>query len=244
MHRLLLTIIGFIVLFPAALRAEPLRIAVASNFAPTLAILADQFEQASGQSVVLIAGSTGKHYAQITHGAPFDAFFAADRARPELLERNGLGIAGSRFSYAHGRLVLMGRTVDTGASAINILQQEQFRHLAMANPELAPYGLAARDTLIHIGLWPCVRNKLVLGENIAQAYQFVHSGNAEFGLLSLAQARASDPSAGNWIEIPRQWHSAIDQQAVLLHESAREFMAYVRSTPARATILAQGYELP
>lgn len=244
MKQLFQIFFGLTLLASTSSQAESIRIAVASNFAPTLAVLADQYEQSTGQSVVLISGSTGKHYAQIVNGAPFDAFFAADHVRPELLERNGLAIAGSRFSYAHGRLVLAGSLVDTHSAVAEILQREPFRFLAMANPDLAPYGLAAREVLIHLGLWDGLQDRLVHGENIAQVHQFVHSGNTELGFLSLAQTHASSWNVGDWILIPVDWHSPIDQQAVLLKEPARGFMSYVRSTAARETIREQGYELP
>ncbi|NNE05887.1 MAG: molybdate ABC transporter substrate-binding protein [Xanthomonadales bacterium] len=243
-HPLFLAILCLAVFYPGSAMADRIRIAVASNFAPTLAVLAEQFEKSTGQEIQLIAGATGKHYAQIIRGAPFDAFFAADRERPERLEQQGFAVAGSRFSYAHGRLVLWGPAMNARQSAAEAIKDGQFRYLAMANPDLAPYGLAGRDVLMHLGSWETIRQQIVLGENIAQAFQFVHSGNADIGLVALSQVRSARLSPASWIDIPPTWHTTIDQQAVLLDVSAQVFMDYVRSEPARVIILDQGYELP
>lgn len=234
---------GLILSAPLAF-AEEVRVAVASNFVPALEALAGPFERQTGHRVLLSAGSTGKHYAQIRRGAPFDLFLAADRARPERLELAGLGVADSRFTYALGVLVLWrpdGPLPDPPPAA---LSDETGGRLAMANPALAPYGRAARQTLERLGVWESVRARRVRGENIAQAYQFVATGNAALGLVALSQYRQR-PEGGVW-EIPERLYEPIEQQALLLRESpgARALWRYLRSEPARQRIRELGYRLP
>jgi molybdate transport system substrate-binding protein len=227
--------------------AEEIRVAAASNFRDALTELGHQFEASTGNRVLLIFGSTGKHYAQITHGAPFDAFFAADSERPALLEKDGLAIAGSRFTYARGQLVLFrpGRH-DTPLDRA-FLESRDFRYLAIANPELAPYGRAAQDVLEALGLWESLQQQLVRGENIGQAYQFVVSGNADAGFIARSQLapRMELPDSNYWL-VPARLHQPIDQQAVLLrdHPAARDFMLYVQSDAAITVILNHGYLQP
>ena len=218
---------------------------MASNFAPALRTIADKFTQSSGHDIVLIPGSTGKHYAQIINGAPFDAFFAADAARPARLEQDRR--ATGRYTYAVGRLVLWSPTpglVDEGGK---ILTTGSFRYLAIANPELAPYGKAAQETLARLGLWEALQARLVRGENISQTLQFVASGNAELGFI--AQSQLNNPDfiiRGSYWQVPATFHAPIAQQAVLLSESliARAFMDYAKSAAARDIIRQYGYDLP
>jgi molybdate transport system substrate-binding protein len=228
-------------------RAEEIHIAVASNFTATMRILAKRFEEQSGHSVVLLPGSTGKHYAQITHGAPFDAFFAADAERPALLEVDGRIQPGSRFTYAIGRLVLW--SPDPGLIDRNgtVLQSGAFRRLAIANPRLAPYGRAAQEVLESRDLWNSVKPKLVRGENIGQAFQFVASGNAELGFVALSQLmQTGRHRKGSWWQVPGTLHTPIEQQAVLLSDStaAADFMRFSKSEPAHAIIRGFGYGIP
>lgn len=238
-------LLGALAVNPA--RAETLRVAVASNFRPAMLQLAERFEQDSGQQLTLIFGSTGKHYAQIVNGAPFDAFLAADAERPRRLEQEGHALPGSRFVYALGRLVLWSPDTalvdDSGA----ILRSDRFRHLAIANPDLAPYGAAAREVLRALGVWEALQGRLVRGENIAQAYQFVASGNAELGFVARAQrvAAGADATGSSWTP-PAALYGPIEQQAVLLTDSpaTRAFAAFLQSAEARALIRAAGYDLP
>ncbi len=229
------------------LKADQLHIAVASNFTHAIKSLAKNFEEKTGHKVVLSFGSTGKLYAQIIHGAPYDVFFAADSERPVLLEKNGQALPGSRFTYATGKLVLWSpqqQLVDTEGK---ILNRQDFRHLAIANPDLAPYGKAARQILQHEGLWPTLQTRLVRGENIGQAYQFVKSGNAELGFVALAQVNyPGHPATGSWWEIPESLYSPIEQQAVLLKDSpaASDFLQYVKNDASRALIRSYGYGTP
>ena len=173
--------IALIVSGPAA--AEQIRVAVASNFKPAMQQIVADFESISGHSVTLVVGSTGKQYAQIINGAPFDMFFAADVLRPQLLENAQMVVPASRFTYAIGKLLLWSREVAYVDNLGSILSSGNFRHLALANPELAPYGVAAREVLQTKGLWDTLGKRMVKGENIAQAFQYVNSGNAELGLL-------------------------------------------------------------
>ncbi len=228
-------------------QADPIRVAVASNFTTALRDLGNAWERISGQRIILVTGSTGKHYAQIRNGAPFEAFFAADAKRPRLLEAQGLALPGSRFTYARGRLILWSPDPDRIDPAGEVLAHGDFRHIALANPKLAPYGRAAEQLLRTLGLWQRLQSRMVRGENIGQAFQFVHSGNAALGFVARSQVR--DPgsaAAGSSWEPPQSLYDPIDQEAVLLkdHPGAREFLAFIRSPSGRAIIRSHGYALP
>ena len=223
---------------------DEIRVAVAANFSSTMAALVGQFEAVSAHTVRMSSGSTGAHYAQIRNGAPFDAFFAADATRPELLERQGIAIAGSRFAYATGRIALWSREPGLVDSEGAVLGTGEFRHLAIANPDLAPYGVAARQVLEHRGLWDRLQDRLVRGQDIGQTYSFVFSGNAELGFVAYAQVhRPGQAIEGSYWLVPQAFHAPIEQQAVLLVDvpAAREFLEFVKSSDARAIIRAYGY---
>lgn len=227
--------------------ADEIRVAAASNFRSTLAALASGFEHDSGHRVLLIFGSTGKHYAQITHGAPFDAFFAADSERPARLEKDGMTVPGSRFTYARGQLVLFRPGRHDSPLDETYLESGKFRHLAIANPDLAPYGKASREVLESFDLWATLSRRLVRGENIGQTFQFVISGNAEVGFVARSQLeQGKELSVNNHWLIPPALHEPIDQQAVLLKDTqaAREFMLYVQGEEAITVILDHGYLKP
>ena len=227
--------------------ADEIRVAAASNFRSTLSVLAGRYEQDSGHKVLLIFGSTGKHYAQVIHGAPFDAFLAADTERPARLEKSGMTVPGSRFTYARGQLVLFRPGRHESRLDETFLESGDFRHLAMANPELAPYGRAARETLVSLGLWETLERRLVRGENISQTFQFVMSGNAEAGFIARSQLEPrAELSPGNHWLVPPDLHRPIDQQAVLLKDTpaARDFMLYLQSDEAITVILDHGYLRP
>lgn len=223
---------------------DEIRVATASNFRGAMMVLATTFEQNSRHVIVPIYGSTGKHYAQIVNGAPFDAFFAADSSRPERLEREGIAVAGSRFTYATGILVLWSPRAAYVDEAGQVLETGQFRHLSIANPNLAPYGFAAREALQSLGLWQGLEDRLVLGENIGQAYLFVRSGNAELGFIAGSQlVSGPSPEVGSSWRVPEHLYSPIDQQAVLLRESqaARDFVAFIQGPQAARIIREHGY---
>ncbi len=233
--------------FAASAGADEIRVAVASNFADAMRDIARRYEQRSGHTIALALGSTGKHYAQITHGAPFDAFFAADVRRPRLLEEGGTAIAGSRFTYAVGKLVLWSTREGYVDPAGEVLKEGDFRYLALANPKLAPYGKAAQEVLESRGLWQRLQGRLVRGENIGQTFQFVKTGNAELGFISRSQVEhPARPVNGSWWEIPQDLYTPIEQQAVLLKHSpaARDFLRFARSQVATEIIRAYGYGTP
>ena len=226
--------------------SDEIRVAVASNFATTMKALTVEFEKTTAHHVVLSFGSTGKHYAQIKNGAPFDVFLAADAERPRLLETQGLIQADSRMTYARGKLILW--TSKSGIDDIkNTLIGQDFRHLAVANPKLSPYGLAAQQVMIKIDVWPRLQPKLVRGENIAQTFQFVHSGNAELGFVAYSQAANPKRSVQGSFWMPHQsLYSPIDQQAVLLNDkqASKDFLKFLKGPLARQIIQNHGYDLP
>jgi molybdate transport system substrate-binding protein len=239
-----------LLLLAEAGNTEPLTIAVASNFAGPAHELAARFENASGHDVRITTASTGKLYAQIENGAPFDVLLAADQERPQLLEASGHGVAGTRFTYAVGGLVLWSR--DPALSNTDCKSQLEGlgkNRLAIANPLTAPYGTAAIQFLQADGTWTKVQTHLVYGENIAQTLHFVVSGNASLGLIASAQAK--DPrlpeSTCHW-PVPRSMHQALEQQAILLRRAsdnkvAMDFLGYLRGEDAREVIIASGYEM-
>ena len=227
--------------------ADTLNIAVASNFSAAMKDLVARFESRSGHRVSLVFGSTGKHYAQIINGAPYDAFFAADAERPLLLEQQNLTVPGSRFCYALGKLVLWSPDPDLVDREGRVLQHGTFRHLALANPRLAPYGRAAEQVLRAKGLWDRLQPRLVRGENIAQAFQYVGSGNAALGFVAFSQISTGDRAGtGSFWDIPPSLYPAIEQHAVLLQDNpgAEAFMNFIQSEEAHAVISHYGYGLP
>ena len=229
------------------LSADELRVAAASNFAAAITAIAEKFEADTAQEVTLIFGSTGKHYAQIINGAPYDLFFAADAARPKLLEKEGFALRDSRFTYALGKLVLWSPRKNYIDPDGRILENGNFRHLAIANPRLAPYGEAARQVLQARGLWNDQDKRVVRGENIAQAFQFVRSGNAELGFVAWSQVKhAGKAKEGSYWSIPQSLYAPIEQQAVLLRdrEAARSFILFVRSAQGARIIREHGYGIP
>jgi molybdate transport system substrate-binding protein len=228
-------------------RAAEIRVAVASNFHGTLRDIADRYQQRSNHSVQLVSGSTGKHFAQIINGAPFDAFLAGDARHPRLLEEKGFAVPGTRFTYAEGKLVLWSAEPGYVDPSGRVLETAGFRHLALANPRLAPYGAAAREVLEKRGLWQNLQDRVVLGENIAQTFQFVVSGNARLGFIARSQLqRPAHPATGSWWDIPETLYSPILQQAVLLRDDAatRDFLAFLQTEEAHRIMQARGYERP
>lgn len=247
MKTLLCCLAAFCLLCDEIAAADEVRVAAASNFRETLAALAAAFEAGSAHELVLIFGSSGKHYAQIVNGAPFDVFLSADAERPERLENAGLSLHGSRFTYALGRLALWSAQpalVDQGGA---VLKRGDWHYLAIANPDLAPYGRAAVEVLHRAGAWEAARQRLVRGENVAQAFQFVDSGSAEMGFVAWPQLVTAQRSeeGSHWL-VPESMHRPIVQQAVLLSDSqgARDFHAWLQSDEARQLIRAHGYGIP
>ena len=220
-------------------------VAVAANAAEVVETLAADFERESGHRVTVTVGSTGKLYAQILHGAPFDLFLAADQERPRLLVEQGLAVEDSRRTYAIGRLVLW--SPDPGvAVGADTLRDGSFRRLAIANPDLAPYGAAARETLRELGLWESLRPKIVLGENVGQAFAMAASGNAELGFVSLASVLSQRHGRdGSYWEVPEHFHTPIRQDSVLLERArdnpaARDFHEFLNTPVALKTVESFG----
>ena len=227
--------------------AADIRVAVASNFSRPMQDVARLFEQKTGHRVVLVYGSTGKHYAQIINGAPFEAFFAADIERPQRLEQESVAQAGSRFTYAVGKLVLWSPDTDMVDPQGRVLNTGNFRFLALANPRLAPYGRAAEEIIRAQGARERLHGRMVRGENIGQAFQFVKSGNAELGFVSLSQIKQpGKPVEGSYWNVPQSLYSPIEQQAVVLQDNpiAHAFAEFVKSDRAREIIQAYGYGVP
>jgi len=247
MQKVIAVLLAACILTSGQLMADDIHVAAASNFAGAMTVIAQRFEAGTEHKVKLSFGSTGKHYAQIVNGAPFDVFFAADLRRPELLELEGLAVAGNRFTYAVGKLVLWSPQAALVDEHGGVLEHGEFRHLAIANPKLAPYGVAAREVLQARGLWDDLEGRLVRGENIGQAFQFVASGNAELGFVARSQLkRPGRVAEGSVWKVPQSLYSPIEQQAVLLKdkEAARAFMSFVRSAAAIRIIRDHGYEVP
>lgn len=221
-------------------------IAVAANFTGATRDLVTLFEKRTGHSVKVSFGSTGKLYAQIEHGAPFEVFFAADSLRPQKAEKQGFAEVGSRFTYAMGKLALWSPSSDAFSDAEAYLKAAKFKRAAIANPKTAPYGLAAQQVMEHIGVWKQLQPKLVRGDSIAQTFQFTATANAEVGFVALSQVTAWKGDKGSMWTIPQSYYAPIEQQAVLLkkgadNEAARAFLDFLKSDEARAVITGYGY---
>lgn len=232
----------------APVLADTATVAVATNFYSSAQTLVSAFERQSPHDILLAPGSTGKLYAQIINGAPFDMFLAADALRPQLLVEQGKTVANSRKTYALGRLALVASKDFDLSDPKTVLAPERGLRLAVADKALAPYGLAAQDVLEYLGLATGRDGELVVGENIGQTYSFVATGNADLGLVALAQV----PLGGveNWVAIPDTWHAPIVQDMVLLVGAgsgdggplaAQAFHAFLQTPAARAIIAAAGY---
>ncbi|SIO38182.1 molybdate transport system substrate-binding protein [Rhodovulum sp. ES.010] len=228
----------------APARAAETIVAVAANFTEAANEIADAFAQASGHSVTYSFGPTGQLYTQITQGAPFEVFLAADQARPEKAEAEGFDVAGSRFTYAVGRLVLWSADADMIDGTAAALTEGAFTHVAIANPETAPYGAAAVEVMEALDIQETLAPKIVQGKSISQAHQFVATGNAELGFVALSQVVNGDPGA-RWT-IPQDLYSPIRQDAVLLKTggqsaAAAAYLDFLKGPEARAIIEKYGY---
>jgi molybdate transport system substrate-binding protein len=225
-------------------------IAVASNFSAPMQQIAGLFQKESGHTVRLSFGSTGKFYAQFREGAPFDVFIAADSATPQRLEDEGLAVAGSRFVYALGKLVLWSAQPGYVDAHGVVLRNGRYKKLGIADPKLAPYGQAAKEMLDALKLWHIVKSKLVIGENITQAWQFAATGNTELAFVALSQImRDGTVKEGSYWIVPAHLYNPIRQSAVLLSgakdkEAAQAFLAFLKSKTAAAVMRGFGYELP
>jgi molybdate transport system substrate-binding protein len=229
----------------AQARAASVPVAVAANFTAPAKELAADFQKKTGDSLVLSFGSSGQFYTQITQGAPFEVFLSADSARPKKLVADGLGVEGSNFTYAIGKLALWSATPGLVDDQGSVLSAGKFAHLAIANPKTAPYGAAAVETLKALGLYDELSPKFVTGESINQAYQFVASGNAELGFVALSQI-IKDQKGSEWL-VPQKLYTPIAQDAVLLKKgaddkAAQAFLDYLKTPEAQAVIRSYGYD--
>ena len=237
---------GLLALAPAAALAAETQVAVAANFTEPAKEIAAAFKAASGHTAVLSFGSSGQFYAQMSHGAPYEVFLSADADRPAAAERDGLGVAGTRFTYAVGRLVLYSKTPGLVDRAGAVLRSAKFNKLSIADPTAAPYGTAAVQTMTKLGVYDALKPRIVKGGSITQAYQFVDTGAADLGFVALSQV-VNVSGGSRWV-VPAADHAPIDQQAILLYTgqnnaAAKAFLAFLRTPAAVAIIKKYGYEV-
>lgn len=226
--------------------AAETRVAVAANFTEPAKALATRFETRTGHKLILSFGSSGQFYTQIANGAPYEVFLSADAERPIKTEAEGLAVAGTRFTYATGRLVLWSQTPGLVDGQGAVLSRGRFEKLAIAEPRSAPYGQAAVETMTRLKVHDALKPRLVQGASITQAFQYVRTGAAELGFVALSQV-INEKGGSRWI-VPAAWHTPIDQQAVLLktgadRPAAKAFLAYLKSAEARTIIRRYGYEV-
>lgn len=250
MKKTLVSVVALLALnLSAAAFADEIKVAVAANFTAPMKVIAENFEKASGHKAELAFGSSGKFYSQITNGAPFDVFFSADQERPAKLEKENGIVAGSRFTYATGKLVLWSGKTNFIDDKAAVLKTGNFAHLSIASPKLAPYGAAAVETMKALGVFDKLEPKLVQGESISQAYNFVLTGNAELGFVALSQVYADGKlkSGSAWI-VPGKLHTPIHQDAVILthgkdNKAAAALVDYLKTEPAKVVIRSFGYDV-
>jgi molybdate transport system substrate-binding protein len=247
--RLLIAVWAWLCWAALPARADDITVAVAANFSAPMQRIAAAFETVSGHRVVAAFGSTGKFYAQIRNGAPFELLLAADDETPARLVKDNLAVAASQTTYALGRLVLWSARPGMVDGAGAVLNKGDFAHLALADPKLAPYGAASLETLKAVGAYAAVMPKLVTAENITQAYQFVHSGNAELGFVALSQVLKDGKMEGSAWRVPASLYTPIRQDAVLLmpgkgKAAAEALLKFIKGEKAQAIIQSFGYALP
>jgi molybdate transport system substrate-binding protein len=231
--------------------ADKITVAVATNFKPSIELLAQQFETNSHHRVKIISASTGMLYNQISNGAPYDILLAADALRPKMLEQRGLAVNGSRFTYAIGQLAFLYQRKSPAPAQNKHWLSKQLKSpntkIAIANPKLAPYGVASQQVLQHLNLWNELSGQLVRCTNAAQCFQFIHTANAKHGFVALAHVKIKSNTLPYWI-IPSAWYQPIRQQAILLQSAtnkiaAKEFLDFLQSPAARQMISSHGYLL-
>lgn len=229
--------------------ADEVQVAVAANFTAPIQAIAKDFEADTGHKLVASFGSTGQFYTQIKNGAPFEVFLSADDSTPARLESEGDIVKGSRFTYAVGTLALWSAKEDYVDAKGDVLKKNQYQHLSIANPKAAPYGLAATQVLAKLGLTDVTKPKIVEGQSITQAYQFVSTGNAELGFVALSQIYKDGKVTGGsaWI-VPAELHDPIKQDAVILNKgkdnaAAKALVEYLKGPKAAAVIKSFGYQL-
>lgn len=239
-------LLGLLILGSPLSRADEILVAVASNFTAPMTELAQRFEAQTGHTVQLAFGSSGRFFAQISNGAPYQVFLSADQDKPRRLEETGLAVSGSRFTYAIGRLALWSADAGRVLKGPEALSAE-FNRLALANPRLAPYGQAAVQVLERLGMRDATESRWVQGENIAQAFQFVQSGNAELGFIAMSQImHDGGVENGNAWVVPQDLYSPIRQDAVLMQQAQScqaciELLTFMNSVSSWQLIKSYGY---
>ena len=242
---LLIALIGI----AAQARADEVPVAVAANFTAPMQKIAAEFEKDTGHKVVAAYGSTGKFYAQIKNGAPFEVLLAADDETPARLASENAAVAGSQFTYAIGKLVLWSAKPAVVDDKGEVLKKGGFDHIALANPKLAPYGAAAVQTMKTLGVYDALQPKIVTAESIAQSWQFVSSGNALLGFVALSQVLKDGKIEGSAWVVPAHLYPPIRQDVVILEKgkgkpAAEALVKYLNTAKARAIITSFGYSLP
>lgn len=231
-------------------QAEPFTVAAAADLKYAMADLTDAFKKSHpGDTPEIVFGSSGKLYQQISNGAPFDLFFSADINYPLLLKNSGM-VASEIRPYAFGRLALWSKTGVPGKLSMERLASDDIRYVAIANPRHAPYGVRAQEALESLGLWEKVSPKLVFGENVAQAAQYVDSGSAQAGIIALSLVLGPElRNKGSYTIIPGNLHKPLEQGYVLLkraegNSAAKDFGDFVSSMKGRAILRTWGFVLP
>lgn len=229
--------------FAAARDGVEVKVAVAANFTEPVKKIGAAFEKATGHKLVLGFGATGQFYAQITQGAPFEVLLSADKATPAKAITAGYAVAGTAFTYAVGKLVLFSKTAGL-VTGEDTLKQGKFAKLAIASPGAAPYGSAAIEAMKALGVYEALQSKIVQGQNVAQTFQFIDTGNAEVGFVALSQVALLN-GGSRWV-VPAKFHAPINQDAVLLrpgaeNAAAKAFLAFLKSKDARAVTEKFGY---
>jgi molybdate transport system substrate-binding protein len=243
------SLFALMILVGAQARADDVQVAVAANFTAPLQAIAAAFEQDTGHHVIASPGATGQLYAQVNNGAPYEVFLSADEGTAAKLESDGTALKGSRFTYAIGTLALWSPQAGLVDAEGKVLEQGHFQYLAIANPNTAPYGLAATQVLEQLKLTAALGSKLVQGQSITQAFQFVQTGNAQLGFVALSQVyKDGQVTSGSAWVVPQHLYTPIRQDAVLLakgeqHVAAKAFVDYLRAPKAERIITSYGYAL-
>ncbi len=229
--------------------ADEVQVAVAANFTAPMQLIAPAFEKATGHKAVLAFGATGKFYAQIKNGAPFEVLLSADDETPTKLAKEGTAVSTTQFTYAKGKIVLWSAKTTLVDDKGEVLKKGGFEHLALTNPKLAPYGMAAIETMKALGVHDALAPKFVTGENLAQTYQFIKSGNALLGFIALSQVMKDGKivEGSAWL-VPTSLYQPIKQDAIVLDKgkdkpAAAALMQYLKGEQARAIIQSYGYDL-
>lgn len=234
------------VLIGSEVPAAEVKVAVASNFSSTLNEISAAFKKETGHTLIISSGASGKFFSQIREGAPFEVFLSADPEHPKKLLEQNLAVKGTDFIYAVGKLVLWSSKENFVDPQGKVLQSTSLQHIAIANPELAPYGKATQEFLERKGLWTSLRPKMVVGENIAQTFHFVSTGNADLGFIAYSQIKDTPSLKGSYWIVPQDLYKPLQQVALLLktgdnNAAAKRFLDFLKSKEAKSIIAKFGY---